>query len=117
MSEKKPGDLTGMPAQQAAEYAMSHDLGASFADAEVVRERRPAKMVTALRIDLNIQREIEAAAAARGVGASTLMRHIIEDWAAAHREAPAPDRIGELVRYLDAARRAAALLAQHGQAA
>ncbi|GAA5192540.1 hypothetical protein GCM10023322_52380 [Rugosimonospora acidiphila] len=117
MSEKKSGDLTGMSAQQAGEYAMNNDLGASFADAEVARERRPAEMVTALRIDLDVQRELEAAAAARGVGASTLMRQIIEDWVAAHREAPAPDQIGELVRYLDAARRVAALLAQHGLAA
>jgi hypothetical protein len=79
MSEK-PEDLTGMSAGQAAEYAMDHDLGTSFADAEVVRERRPAKMVTALRIDLDVQREIEAAAAVRGAGALTLMRQIIEDW-------------------------------------
>jgi hypothetical protein len=42
----------------------------------------PAKMVTALRIDLAIQAELEAAAAARGIGSSTLMRQIIEEWAA-----------------------------------
>jgi hypothetical protein len=81
--------------------------------AEVVRERRPAKMVTALRIDLDIQAEIEAAAEARGIGASTLMRQIIEEWVAAHRgSSAAPDQLGELVRHLDAARRAAASLAQ-----
>ena len=59
----------------------------------------------------DIQVELEAAAAARGVGSSTLMRQIIEEWVLANREAPAPDQIGELVRHLDAARQAAALLA------
>jgi hypothetical protein len=47
-------------------------------------------MVTALRIDLDIQAEIEAAAQARGIGASTLMRRIIEDWVAAHHSSAAP---------------------------
>jgi hypothetical protein len=37
---------------------------------------------------MDVQRELEAAAAARGVGASTLMRQIVEDWVAAHRDAP-----------------------------
>jgi hypothetical protein len=68
--------------------------------------------VTALRIDLDVQAELEAAAATRGIGVSTLMRQIIEEWVATHRDAPAPDQIGELVRHLDAARRAAASLAQ-----
>lgn len=36
-----------------------------------------------------------------------VMRQIIEEWVRANRETPAPDRIGELVRHLDAARRAA----------
>ncbi|MFC7547818.1 hypothetical protein [Plantactinospora sp. GCM10030261] len=99
-----------MAADEAAEYAMEHDMGESFEQAEVVRERRPAKMVTAIRIDLDVQAEIEDAAAARGIGASTLMRQIIEEWVAAHRGSPAPDQIGELVRHLDAARRAAAKL-------
>jgi hypothetical protein len=40
------------------------------------------------------------------------MRQIIEEWVTAHRGAPAPDQIGELVRYLEAASRAAASLAQ-----
>jgi hypothetical protein len=104
--------LAGMAPGEAASYAMDNDLGHLFEHAEVVRERRPAKMVTALRIDLDIQAEIEAAAAARGIGASTLMRQIIEDWVEAHRNAPPPDQIGELVRHLDAARQAAASLAQ-----
>jgi hypothetical protein len=111
------GGLAGMPADEAVGFAMDNDLGGLFTDAEVVRERRPAKMVTALRIDLDVQRELEVAAAARGVGASTLMRQIIEEWVAAHRNAPAPDQIGELVRYLDAARQAAASLAQRERAA
>lgn len=111
MSEMRNG-LAGMPAEDAAAYAMNNDLGELFDGAEVVRERRPAKMVTALRIDLDVQAELEAAAAARGIGVSTLMRQIIEEWVSAHRDAPAPDQIGELVRYLDAARRAAASLAQ-----
>jgi len=111
MSEARDG-LAGATADEAAAYAMEHDLGGMFEQADVVRERRPAKMVTALRIDLDIQGEIEAAAVARGIGASTLMRLIIEDWVAAHRGAPAPDQLGELVRHLDAARQAAASLAQ-----
>jgi hypothetical protein len=37
-------------------------------------------MVTTLRIDLDNQAELEAAAAARGIGSSTLMRQIIEEW-------------------------------------
>jgi len=40
------------------------------------------------------------------------MRQIIEDWVEANRNAPAADRIGELVRHLDAARRAANSLDQ-----
>ena len=111
MSEPREG-LAGVAAGEATAYAMDHDLGGLFDQAEVVRERRPAKMVTALRIDLDIQAEIEAAAAARGVGASTLMRQIIEEWVAAHRDTPAPDQLGELVRHLDAARQAAASIAQ-----
>ena len=110
MSELRDG-LAGVSASEAAAYAMDHDLAGLFDQAEVVRERRPAKMVTALRIDLDVQAEIEAAAAARGIGASTLMRQIIEEWVAVHRDAPPPDQMGELVRHLDAARQAAALLA------
>jgi hypothetical protein len=104
--------LAGTTPEEAAEYAMDHDLGDMFDQAEVVRERRPAKMVTALRIDLDVQAEIEAAAAARGIGVSTLMRQIIEEWVAAHRGSSVPDQLGELVRHLDAARRAADSLAQ-----
>jgi hypothetical protein len=111
MNEIREG-LAGMPASEAASYAMNNDLGELFDDAEVVRERRPAKMVTALRIDLDIQAELEAAAAARGVGTSTLMRQVIEEWVRAHRDAPAPDQMGELVRYLDAARQAADSIAR-----
>jgi hypothetical protein len=107
---KKRGDLSGMSATDAAAFAMNNDLGDLFDEGEVVRERRPAKMVTALRIDLGIQAELEAAAAARGVGSSTLMRQIIEEWVLAHRDAPAPDQLGELVRHLDAARQAATSL-------
>jgi hypothetical protein len=104
--------LTGMTSEEAAEYAMKNDLSEMFDEAEVVRERRPAKMVTALRIDLDIQAEIERAATARGIGSSTLMRQIIEEWVEAHRNKPAPDQMRELVRHLDAARQAAVSLAQ-----
>jgi predicted DNA-binding protein len=100
-------ELAGMAPQQAATHALDHDLGELFESAEVVRERRPAKMVTALRIDLDVQARLEAAAAARGVGTSTLMRQIIEEWIEAHSGQPATDHVSELVRYLDAARRAA----------
>ena len=111
MNESRDG-LAGVAASKAAAYVMDHDLGGMLDQAEVVRERRPAKMVTALRIDLDIQAEIEAAAQARGIGASTLMRQIIEEWVTAHRGSSAPDQLGELVRHLDAARRDAASLAQ-----
>ena len=104
--------LAGITPNEAAAYAMDHDLGEMFDQAEIVRERRPAKVVTALRIDLDVQAEIEEAAAARGIGASTLMRRIIEEWVAAHRDSFAPDQLGELVRHLDAARQAADSLAQ-----
>ena len=104
--------LAGKSADDAAAYAMDNDLGDMFEHAQVVRERRPAKMVTALRIDLDIQVELEAAAAERGIGSSTLMRQIIEEWIASHRDEPAPDQLGELVRHLDAARKAAASLAR-----
>ncbi len=110
MSEDR-NDLAGMTPNDAAAYAMDNDLGGLFDEAEVVRERRPAKMVTALRMDLDIQAELEAAAAARGIGSSTLMRQIIEEWVRAHRDEAVPDQIGELVRHLDAARQAAAKLA------
>jgi hypothetical protein len=99
-------------ADEAATHAMDNDLGDLFGEAEVVRARRPAKMVTAVRMDLDVQAEIEAAAAARGIGASTLMRQIIEEWVAVHRGSTAPDQIGELVRHLDAAREAAVSLAR-----
>src|SRR5213083_2784354 len=111
MSETRD-DLAGMTPSEAAAFAMDNDLGELLDDAEVVRDRRPAKMVTALRIDMDIQAELEAFAAARGIGSSTLMRQIIEEWVGNNRHAPAPDQMGELVRHLDAARRAAASLAQ-----
>lgn len=100
-------DLTNMTPQQAAAHALDHDLGELFDSAEVVRQRRPAKMVTALRIDLDVQARLETAAAARGIGTSTLMRQIIEEWVEAHSGQPAPDHVRELVRHLDAARQAA----------
>jgi predicted DNA-binding protein len=100
-------DLAGMGSQQAAAHALDHDLGELFAAGEVVRERRPAKMVTALRIDLDVQARLEVAAAARGVGTSTLMRQIIEAWVDANADQAALDPVGELVRHLDAARLAA----------
>ncbi|HZN18321.1 MAG TPA: hypothetical protein VFB84_09075 [Micromonosporaceae bacterium] len=86
----KRDDFAGMPPDEAVQFALNHDLGEMLDKAEVVRERRPAKMVTTLRIDLGIQAELEAAAHARGIGSSTLMRQIIEEWVAAHRGAPAP---------------------------
>lgn len=73
-------------------------------------------MVTALRIDLDIQSELEAAALARGIGVTTLMRQIIEEWVQANRGRPVPDQISELVRHLDAARRAATSLTNRNAA-
>jgi len=106
-----PRKLSGMSPDQAAAHVLDNDISDLLDRAEVVRERRPAKMVTALRIDLDIQAELETAATARGLGVTTLMRQIIEEWVQAHRDAPAPDQIGELVRHLDAARQAADNLA------
>jgi len=109
---KKREDLAGTPTDDAVAFAMDNDLGDLFDKGEVVRERRPAKMVTALRIDLGVQAELEVAAAARGIGSSTLMRQIIEEWVSANRDAPPTDQLGELVRHLDAARRAATSLSR-----
>jgi hypothetical protein len=109
---EKHEDLAGTPANDAATFAMDNDLGDLFGNGEVVRERRPAKMVTALRIDLGVQAELEAIAAARGIGSSTLMRQIIEEWVSVNRDAPPTDQLGELVRHLDAARLAATSLAR-----
>lgn len=104
------GRSQDVPAREAAAYALGNDMSSEFDQAEVVRERRPAKMVTAVRMDMDVQAELEAVAEARGIGASTLMRQIIEEWVAAHREQPVPDQIGELVRHLEAAQRAAQAL-------
>ena len=102
-----------LPTDEAVEYAINNDMSEIMAEAgEVVREPRLAKVVTALRMDIGVQAEIERAAQARGIGASTLMRQIIEEWVEANREGEAPDQIGELVRHLDAARRAADAIAQ-----
>jgi hypothetical protein len=109
---KKSMDFNGMAADEAVAIVMNDDISELLERAEVVRERRPAKMVTALRIDLGVQAELEAAAAARGIGSSTLMRQIIEEWVVAHRESVPSDQLGELVRHLDAARQAAASLAR-----
>lgn len=103
--------LAGMTAEEAAAHVMNNDISDLLDQAKHVQERRPAKMVTALRIDLDTQAELEAAAAARGTGVTTLMRQIIEDWVRANRAIPVPDHISELVRHLDAARQAANYLA------
>jgi hypothetical protein len=50
-------NLAGMPADETTTFAMNNDLGGLFETAEVVREWRRAKMVTALQIDLDIQAE------------------------------------------------------------
>src|SRR5262245_15935136 len=112
---KSKRTLNGMSADEAAAHVMNNDISELLDDAEIVRERRPAKMVTAVRIDLNTQSALEAAAAARGIGATTLMRQIIEEWVEANRDTPA-DQIRELVRHLDAARQAASLLANRDAA-
>jgi predicted DNA-binding protein len=104
--------LSGMTREQAVEYAMNNDLSDLMAEAEVIRERRPAKMVTALRIDMETQAALEAAAAERGIGSSTLMRQIMEEWVHAHRNTGAADQVEELVYHLDAARNAANSLRQ-----
>jgi uncharacterized protein YjgD (DUF1641 family) len=107
--------LAGMSADEAVEHVMNNDISDLLDQAEVVRERRPAKMVTALRIDPDTQIALEAAAAARGIGVTTLMRQIIEEWVQNNRDVPA-DHISELVRHLDAARQAANSLANRDAA-
>lgn len=89
---------------------MNQDISDLLDQAEVVRERRPATVVTAVRIDLDTQSALEAAAATRGIGATTLMRQIIEEWVQANGDAPV-DQMCELVRHLDAACQAANRLA------
>ncbi len=110
MSKKTRAFGGGTDPAGSAAFVLSHDIGDALEHATPVRERRPAKMVTALRIDLDTQAELETAAAARGVGVSTLMRQIIEEWVRAHRDEPVPDQISELVRHLEAARQAATSL-------
>lgn len=56
---RKPDQLWDMSAEQAAAHAMDNDLGGSFDQAQV-QTRRPAKIVTALRLDLSVQAELEA---------------------------------------------------------
>jgi hypothetical protein len=108
----KTNPLDGLTQAEAVEFAKDNSLADLLANGEVVRERRPAKMVTALRIDLSVQAELEAAATARGIGASTLMRQIIEEWVESQRRGPAPDPVVELVRHLEAARLAADSIAR-----
>ena len=108
--------LAGLSADEAADHVMNNDISDLLDQAEQVTERRPAKMVTALRIDLDTQAALEAAAATRGIGVTTLMRQIIEDWVRTDSNAPAPDQISELVRHLDAARQAASSLANRDAA-
>jgi hypothetical protein len=108
--------LTGLSADEAADYVMNNGISDLLDQAEHVTERRPAKMVTALRIDSDTQAALEAAATARGIGVTTLMRQIIEDWVRANRDTPEVDQISELVRHLDAARQAASSLANRDAA-
>jgi hypothetical protein len=69
---------------------MDNDISDRLDQAEVVRERRPATMVTALRIDLDVPvGALEDAAAARGIGVTPLMRQIIEEWVHAGWDMPA----------------------------
>jgi predicted DNA-binding protein len=111
-----PRKLAGLTADEAVSLVMNNDISDLLDQAQPVRERRPAKLVTALRVDLETQRELEAAALARGIGVSTLMRQIIEDWVQANRDTPLPGQISELVRHLDAARQAASSLASRNAA-
>jgi hypothetical protein len=105
-----------MSAEEATQHVMGNDIAELFEQAEVTPERRPAKMVTALRIDLETQAALEAAAQTRGIGVSTLMREIICEWVNTHRGQAAPDQVSELVRHLDAARQVAAALATRNAA-
>jgi hypothetical protein len=107
--------LTDMSSDDAAAHVLNNDISELLDQAEVVRERRPAKMVTALRIDLDTQSALESAAEARGIGVTTLMRQIIEEWVDANGTTPT-DQISELVRHLDAARQAAQTLANRDAA-
>lgn len=90
--------LTGLSANDGVAHATDSDISDLLDQTELVRESRPAKMVTALRIDLDTQSALESAAAARGIGVITLMRRIIEEWVLANSDTPA-DHISELVRH------------------
>jgi hypothetical protein len=107
--------LTGMSADEAAGRVMNDDISDLLDQAEVVPQRLPAKMVTAVRIDLDTQSALESAATARGIDTTTLMRQIIEEWVQANSDAP-KDQLRELVRRLDAAHQAASLLANRDPA-
>ena len=65
---KKSKDFNGMAADEAVAIVMNVDITELLERAEVVRERRPAKMVTALRIDLGVQAELEASPLLGGSG-------------------------------------------------
>lgn len=72
--------LAGLSADEAADHVLNNDISELLDQAEPATERRPATMVTALRIDLDTQTALETAATTRGIGVTTLMRQIIEDW-------------------------------------
>jgi hypothetical protein len=86
--------LAGMSADEAAAHIMNNDISDLLAQAEIVREGRAARMVSAVSIELETQSALEAAAAARGICATTLMRLIIEEWVQTHSDVPA-DQISE----------------------
>jgi hypothetical protein len=81
--------LAGMSADEAVAHIMDNDISDLLAQAEVVRERRAGRMVSSLPIDLETQSALEAAAAARGGGAATLMRQIIQEWVQTDAAGPA----------------------------
>jgi hypothetical protein len=112
---KNKRTLADMSANEAAAHVMDNDISDELEQAEVVHERRPANLVTALRVDLGTQSALESAAAARGTGVTTLVRQIIEEWVQASGDTPA-DLINELIRHLDAARQAAGSLANRDSA-
>jgi hypothetical protein len=55
-----------MTADEAAAHVMNNDIRDLLDQAEAGRERRPADMVAAVRIDLDTQSALEGAATARG---------------------------------------------------
>ena len=78
--------LAGMSADEAVAYVMDNDISDLLDQAEVVRERRPATMVNAVRVDPETQIRVGGGRSGAGDRRDDLMRQIIEEWVQANRQ-------------------------------